>query len=66
MYKITICLSVIGAITLTGLSSCQKDYTCSCKTSSGIAYDSKIKTTKKKAKAFCADQETGTRTCTLQ
>ena len=66
MYKITVCLSVIGAMAFTGLSSCKKDYTCVCKTTSGASYNSEIKTTKKKAKSFCAEQETSTRTCSIE
>ena len=66
MYKITVCLLVATAITLTGLSSCKKDYTCVCTTSLGTTYNSQIKTTKKKAKSFCEDQNTSTRTCTLK
>ncbi|MCW3083925.1 MAG: hypothetical protein JWP12_1291 [Bacteroidetes bacterium] len=66
MYKFTTCLLIIGTITLTGLPSCKKDYTCVCKTTSGYTYNSEIKTTKKKAKSFCSDQETSTKTCTLQ
>jgi hypothetical protein len=65
MNKITTSLLVI-AITLTGLSSCKKDYTCACTTTAGSSYDAHIKTTKKKAKTFCSDQETSTRTCTLE
>ena len=66
MHKIKICLLFIGAIALTGLPACKKDYTCACKTTSGYTYNSEIKTTKKKAKSFCSDQETSTKTCTLQ
>jgi hypothetical protein len=65
MGKITVTLLIV-AISLTGFPSCKKDYTCTCTTSSGIVYDSKIKTTKKKAKSFCSDQETSTKACTLQ
>jgi hypothetical protein len=65
MNKITFCV-LIAASTLTGLSSCKKDYTCVCKTTSGTTYNAQIKTTKKRAKTFCDDQQTSTRTCTLQ
>lgn len=66
MNKITICLLIGSAAILSGLSSCKKDYTCVCTTSSGTVYNSEIKTTKKKAEKFCKDQNTSTRTCTLQ
>lgn len=62
----TVGLLVLGSVALSGLSSCKKDYTCRCETVSGTVYDSKIKTTKKKAKAFCDEQKTSTRTCVLQ
>ena len=65
MHKITVCL-LVTAISLTGLSSCKKDYTCTCTTSLGTVYNSQIKTTKKKAETFCSDQNASTRTCTLQ
>jgi hypothetical protein len=66
MRKITVCLSIIAVMALSGLSSCKKDYTCVCKTTGGAVYNSDIKTTKKKAQAFCDDQQTTGRTCTLQ
>ena len=66
MRKIIVCLLVTGVIAVMGLSSCKKDYTCVCKTSGGTVYNSEIKTTKKKAEAFCADQQTSGRTCSLQ
>jgi hypothetical protein len=66
MHKITICLLIAAIITLSGLSSCKKDYTCVCKTTGGAVFNSDIKTTKKKAQAFCDDQQTAGRTCTLQ
>jgi hypothetical protein len=65
MNKITVGL-LAGAITLIGLPSCKKDYTCVCTTTYGTVYNSQIKTTKKRAKTFCSDQNTSTRTCTLQ
>lgn len=63
MMRKLISLSFLAAL---ALSSCQKDYVCRCTTSSGYTYDSEINTTKKKAKKFCEDQATGTKTCSLQ
>ncbi len=57
---------VIAIIATLGFSSCKKNYTCACTTTAGSAYNSEIKTTKKKAEAFCSDQQTSTRTCVLK
>jgi hypothetical protein len=64
MPKITLFLFL--AILAVSGTSCKKDYTCTC-TSSATSYtfDSHIKTTKKKAKEFCAAQATGTLSCEL-
>lgn len=66
MKKNFVCVLVVGAMGLTGLQSCKKDYTCVCKTNAGKVYNSDIKTTKKKAESFCSSQQTADRTCSLQ
>ncbi len=66
MFKITTRVLLIAVISLSGFTSCKKDYICKCTTAGGTVYNSEIKTTKKKAESFCADQQTSGRTCELQ